>query len=313
MALLGDGCEVDLKKELVRVCAESLTSILLDPSVKVLGIDVSEFTTARFGNEEPARYYIVSLDTNDASMLRGAARSLKGSYKERLEGVLDAHAKRCAPSNTVYVEIRGPESNSVERIIPIPEILRSGKVSKTAPIVRTAERYGISYIQVRGRHLIAPSPAIAQFLERYAVERAAEMKTIIDLFAGTAVASKVVCRVGKPEKVVVVENDRVKLENSRMHLSDDRVEFVLGDAMSYTFPQKVDLVVADPYYEDVEKFLHLRLKNMVRHVANLVIVPGDVQDRVWNARMSDLIGGAGYSITEHSLYGQVILEAKRLR
>jgi hypothetical protein len=311
MALLVNGCEVDLKKDLVKLCEESLASILLDPSVKVFGVDVSEFSTARFGSEEPARYYIVSLDTNDASMRRGAARSRKGSYKERLEGVLDAHAKRYAPSNSVHVEIRGPESNSVERIIPIPEILRSGKVPKTAPIVRTAERYGISYIQIRGRHLIAPSPAIAQFLEHYGVEKAAEIKTVIDLFAGTAVASKVLCRVGNPEHVVVVENDPVKLENSKVHLSDKRVEFALGDAMVYPFPQRVDLLVADPYYEDVERFLHLRLKSMARHVTNFILVPGDVQDRVWNARMSDLIRGAGYAITEHSLYGQVILEARR--
>jgi hypothetical protein len=304
---------MNIENELVSLCKQSLASIVVDPTVKIRGIEVSAFLAERFDSAEPKPYYIVSIHTNDASMVRGMARSFKGSYKERLEGVLDSHAKRHNPANSVHVEIRGLESNSVERLVPIADILRLGKLSKSSPIVLTAESNGISYIQIRGRHLIAPSPAVAEFLERYGSENAAGIRTAVDLFAGTAIATKVLCRVAKPSEVFVIDNDPVKLQNSRVHLRDDRVSFLQEDAMGYVFPQSTDLVVADPYYEDVERFLHLQLPNMKGRVANLLLVPGDVEDRLWNSRMAALVSDAGYSVKEHALYGQVILEAKAYR
>lgn len=313
MALLTDSQDSDLKSELVQLCRKALTPITLDPGIRILNVEVESLISARFGFEKPERYYLVSIDTNDASMLRGKARSLKGSYKERLEGILDHYAKRLDPTTSVFVEVRGPESNSVERLIPLPEMMLTGKLSDASPIVRAAKANQIQYIQIRGRHLIAPSPAIAEFLETYGRNKAADIRSVVDLFAGTAVATKVLDRVAHPERVTVVENDPAKLENCRRHVRNPVVEFLLADAMSYSFENRVSLVVADPYYEDVEEFLKRQLKKMAARVDSLLLVPGNVEDRIWNDRMARMLRQAGYQVQEHALYGQVILEASLLR
>jgi len=212
--------------------------------------------------------------------------------------------------NNVYVDIRGPETDTVERLVSISDMLNSGRLSPSSPIVRVAEANDISYIQIRGRHLIAPSPAIAHFLEHYVKENATEIRTLVDLFAGTAIATKIACRAGRPESITVVENDPIKLENSRLHFSDSRVKFVLADAMSYPFKKRINLVIADPYYEDVERFLNLQLGTMVLYVENLILIPGNVENATWNANMAAIVRDAGYRIREHALYGQVIFECK---
>jgi hypothetical protein len=300
-----------VKSELRKLCEDSLAFIVLDPAVRILGVTVAEFESPRFGSAEAKPYYIVSIETNDASILRGAARSLKGSYKERIEGLLDIHVKQVNPSASVYVEIRGPESNSVERLVPLRDMLRAGRLSKSSPIVRIAEQYDIGYIQIRGRHLIAPSPAIAEFLARRTDEHLGKWRTVVDLFAGTAITTKVLCRLAKPDRIFVVDNDPVKLNNAEIHVRDPRAIFLLEDAMTYKFPPKTDLVVADPYYEDVEKFLRLQLRNMAENVGSLLLVPGNVENELWNARMSRLVSDAGYVVAEHSLYGQVIIYATK--
>lgn len=312
MALITPASQLDLRSELVRLCEEVIPSVTLDPAIKIFSVEVDMIATERFGSQEPRTSYIVSVRVNDASMLRGKARSLKGSYKERVEGILDNYAKRSDPSVDVFLEIRGPESNSVERLVPVSDMVRSGKVSALSPIVRTAERNAIPYIQIRGRHLIAPSPAIAEFLEQYARDNSKAIDTAIDLFAGTAVATKTLFRVATPRRVLVVDNDPSKLANWKRHLHDDRAEFLLADAMEYVFQYPTDLVVADPYYEDVEEFLNRQLGNLAKIAKTILLVPGNVEDRLWNARMATLVQQSGYKVSEHTLYGQVILEANRI-
>jgi 16S rRNA G966 N2-methylase RsmD len=309
MALLNSSRSTALQAELAALCRQVLPSILLDPGVRILAVEVSPLSTSRFDSEEPKTCYLVSIETNDASMVRGRARSLKGSYKERLEAVLDDHAKRAAPGTIVFLEIRGPESNSVERLLPISEMTIGGKLSKSSPIVRAAESNGIGYIQIRGRHLIAPSPAIAEFLENYAEKHIGNIRSVLDLFAGTAVATKVICRVAHPESVIVVDNDSAKIEHCRRHISHPSVKFSTSDAMTYPITAPIDLVVADPYYEDVEEFLSRQLKAMARFAQNILLVPGNVEDRIWNDRMSSLLEQGGYTVAQHALYGQVVLEA----
>ena len=298
-----------MKDQLASVCRQALPSILLDPSVRIFDIEVIPLTSSRFDSAEPKTNYLVSIKTNDASMVRGRARSLKGSYKERLEAILDNYAKHATIPATVFVEIRGPESNSVERLLLISELILAGNLSSFSPIVRAAERNDIKYIQIRGRHLIAPSPAIAEFLESYIQDHKRHVRSVLDLFAGTAVATKVICRVGEPQNVVVVDNDQAKIEHCRRHVSHSSVQFSITDAMTYPLTEPIDLVVADPYYEDVEEFLNRQLGSITRFAQTFLLVPGNIEDRVWNDRIVTLLERAGFIVTDHALYGQVILEA----
>ena len=302
--------EPALADRLIATCREALKHILLAPSVEIRAIDVAVIHTTRFDSTTPNCCYLVTVNTNDATMVRGAVRSYKGSYKERLEAVLERLVKEYDPEGTVHVDIAGPETSTVDRLIPIRSFLQAKKLSSASPIVRTANEHGIEYIQIRGRHLIAPSPAIAQFLERYAKENSKTLRRVADLFAGTAIATKVLLRTASPEKIVLVENDPMKVERIRHHIKDRTVEILEADALEFSFIDKYDLAVADPYYEDVELFLEKQIDNLRRSVRVLLLVPGNVEDVLWNARIRSRLESFHYHVVSHELYGQVIFEAK---
>jgi hypothetical protein len=252
---------------------------------------------------------VVTINTNDATLIRGAVAGYKGSYKERLEAVLDRVVKDVDPNSTAYINIAGPETGTVDRLIPIRSFIQNRKLSSSAPIVRTAKQNGIEYIQIRGRHLIAPSPAIAEFLERYALRHSGNIRRVADLFAGTAIATKVLLRTAHPEKIVLVENDPMKITGIRQHINHKSVEILEADALEFSFVDTYDLAIADPYYEDVGSFIDRQIDNLRRSVRVLLLVPGNIEDRLWNAKVCSRLESFDYRVVSHELYGQVIFEA----
>ena len=301
-----------LIERLTLLCRETLREIVLAPSVEIRAIDVDVFESSRFDSVVPRKYYVIRISTNDAAMVRGAvAGAFKGSYKERIEAILNHEVKRSDPMGTAHVEIEGTETNTVDRLIPVRSFTRSKKLASNAPIVKTATKYAIDYIQIRGRHLIAPSPAIAEFLESYAAQNASKIRRAVDFFAGTGIASKVLLRVAQPEQVILVENDPMKISGIRRHLSDKRVEVLQSDALGFSFVGNYDLAVADPYYEDVHAFLDAQMDNLRRFVEVLILVPGDAEDRTWNASIVSRLEGSKFRVQIHELYGQVVLEVHK--
>ena len=70
----------------------------------------------------------------------------------------------------------------------------------------------------------------------------------------------------------------MKVERIRHHIKDRTVEILEADALEFSFIDKYDLAVADPYYEDVELFLEKQIDNLRRSVRVLLLVPGNVED-----------------------------------
>lgn len=301
----------ELIERLTLLCRDALREIVLSPSVEIRDIEVEVLASPRFDSEVSRRYYVVRISTNDPAMVRGAVARFKGSYKERIEAVLSREVAQTEPEAKAYVEIDGPETTTVDRLIPVQSFVRSKRLSPNAPIVKTAIRNEIGYIQIRGRHLIAPSPAIAEFLETYAKENARTIRRAVDFFAGTGIASKVLLRVARPDRIVLIENDPQKINGIRRHLNDKRVEILESDALRFSFIEEYDLAVADPYYEDVHSFLDIQLDNLNRFVDVLLLVPGNVEDRAWNASVLSRIERAKREVKTHELYGQVIFEIRR--
>lgn len=298
-------------QRLIDASHEVLEELILAPSVEIRHIGVEVMHSPRFDSETPKTSYVVTVDTNDATMVRGAVAMYKGSYKERLEAVLDRVVKQADSTARAYVNIVGPTTPTVDRLIPIRSIVQTKKLSASSPLIKTARRNSLDYIQTRGRHFIAPSPAIAEFLEWYCGRHDSAVRYVADLFAGTAIATKVVLRVGQPERIVTVENDPEKVLRIRQHISDGRVQILSADAMQFSFIEQYDLAIADPYYEDVERFLHSQLSNLRRSVRVLLLVPGNIEDRAWNSHIRRVLEHAEYDVVTHELYGQVIFETRR--
>jgi len=301
-----------LINELKTLCREALQQITLAPSIEIRDVEVDVIDSPRFGSEAPRRSYVVRICTNDAAMVRGAVAAFKGAYKERIEAILNHEVTQAEPEATAYVEIEGPEMGTVDRLIGVQSFIQNKKLSSSSPIVRTAARYNIGYIQIRGRHLIAPSPAIAEFLENYAARNVNSIRSAIDLFAGTGIASKVLLRIARPEHMVLIENDPQKIRAIRRHIKENQVEIRETDALGFSFNQHYDLAIADPYYEDVHSFLTAQLENLRSFVNVFLLVPGNIEDRLWNDSVLSRLEEANYNVIPHQLYGQVIFEVRKI-
>lgn len=301
-----------IAERLAIACRSVLASVLLDPHVAVGDIQVKYACVPRFDSRDGYPQFFVTVATNDASMLRGAV-GFKGSYKERVEGTLNYLVDSWMAGSRAYVEILGPESESVERLIPLSTMISNGRLSSASPIALCAEDYRIPYIQIRGRHLIGPNPALAVFLRDFALRNPDGCRTVMDMFGGTGITAKVICSHGSPRVVTLVDNDPQKTANMRKHIRASNVEIIDADANQIPIAESYDLVIADPYYEDVLSFLAHRLSTISECARVFVFIPGNVEHGTWNQGVSERIESAGFVVTWHQLFGQIILEAHNLR
>jgi len=239
-------------------------------------------------------------------MVRGSTNAYKGSYKERIEGALNLVAERAKPGSTVFLDIEGEESNSVERLCDPALLIKAGRIAEDAAIIQTARRYGVPDILIRGRHLIAPSPAIAHFLEAW--NGRDSCKRILDMFGGTGLATKVACTYSQAQEIVYVDIDSDKVERARKHIHDSRASFVHADAFDLAVENVYDLVVADPYYEDVLRFVDEKALQIRDFARCLLLAPGNVEDSHWNASVCSRLMEFGFLVREHAAFGQVLLE-----
>lgn len=296
-----------VRNELIRVCKEMLESVVVAPDVQIRNVSVEYLRTARFDNVQEKPIFIVSVHTNDSTMVRGDPNLYKGSYKERIEGTLDFYAKELIPSCEVHLDIYGPNKRSVERLISVAELMQAGRLSAESPIIETAHCFSMPDILIRGRHIIAPSPTVANYLEL--LLKTETISSALDLFGGTGLTAKAICSVGNPERVTVVERDPAHMERMRRHLSDERVKFVLGDAFEYKFSE-YDLIVADPYYEDAIRFLDLRLGDIINSSRIFVFVPGKIEDLRWNNEVEQLLKRTGARVKRWQCFGQVLFDVR---
>jgi hypothetical protein len=296
-----------VQKELGEVCAEVLESIVVVPDVCIENISVRCFRSARFDSSQERTTFVVCIHTNDAPMVRGDSNLYKGSYKERIEAVLDFRAKSLLPKSDVHLEINGPETGSVERLVPTHRLIRAGTIAQNSPIAETARLFSIPDILIRGRHLIAPSPTIADYLAGLVQKE--RIKTAIDLFGGTGLVATVLCKLGNPTRVTVVERENKTLDRMKEHLKDERVNFVHGDAFDYQFGV-YDLIVADPYYEDAVGFLKKRLDAVLNSTRIFLFVPGKIEDVAWNYEVERELKRGGTDVVKFEKFGQVLFDVR---
>lgn len=293
---------------LLRVCKTALEEVILDPSVRIDRMTVRKLPSHECRHAGKNNCILVTVFTNDASMVRGAAQAYKGSYKERVEGVLEYFVRKSDINAHAHLEIVGPETASVERLVSIEELIRIGKLAQESPLAATGKAYGIDYALIRGRHLIGPCPAIATVLKR--IIKMENIHTVLDIFAGTGVATKVAFALGKLNGAEIIENDPIKVERMKSHMLDLPVQFEITDAFEFRIENTYDLIVADPYFEDIPHFLEKQL-NAIRERAKIfVLVSGATQDITWNRRISRSLIKSGFKVRRHTQCGEVVFVAR---
>jgi hypothetical protein len=279
------------------------------PDVDVSDISARKQFSPRFITDKPIPYYVVTITTDNPAALRGSSVFYKGSYKERIEGVLQ-RAVTTDSRAIVHVDIVGRRDGSLDRWVSVRSSVASGAVRADSPIVRTAQMYDIPAVQYHGRHLVGPSPAVAEVVRRH-VQRAGVPRRLLDLFAGTGIVTAVVTHMGRPEKIVVVDRDDNKLRKLQARFRIPELRCVAADACTFRLTERFDLVVADPYYEDASAFWDHWEKAPSRFIGHFVFVSGNVEDVAWNRRMAKRLRETGWTMKAESLFGQTIYSGYR--
>ena len=296
---------------LARVCRRAFEGIIVDPPVRIKRVSVVRSDRRGCRHTDSETCLIVRVFTNDASMLKGAAQAYKGSYKERVEGAIDFFVRAANPAAHAHLEIIGPESLSVERLVPIKKLLQFGKLGPRSPIAIAGQSYGINYCLIRGRHLIGPCPAVSVVLRRLLSREKENIRTVLDIFSGTGLATKVVCLHGHPKEVTVIDNDERKISRMKSHMGSLPVQLKVADAFQYQFEKEYDLVVADPYFEDSLGFVDRKIGEIVTRAKIFVLVSGATQDATWNRRVRRKLIDAGMKVKKYSEFGETVFVARK--
>jgi tRNA G37 N-methylase Trm5 len=180
-----------------------------------------------------------------------------------------------------------------------------------SPLVVTARKYGLRYALIKGRHFVGPSPAIAKVVEQLVDSRGYKPESVLDLFAGSGIASVVVSRYTTPKTMLVIEKDPAKIWRLKRHLVKSGARYVAGDSRSVALPKRAfDLVIADPYYEDALLFLRYQLGWIARYARRFLMVSGGIEHAKWNRAVDRALRSAGLRPKVHQAFGQVILETE---
>lgn len=295
---------IELTETLVRTCRQVLSAIVLDPQTEIIDVSVKRIQTTRFDNPHERTCYILQIRTNDASMVSGAVNSFKGSYKERLEGALQAILESLVPDAEVAVDILGPTGPTVEKLIQYEQLERTKRLRSDSPIAVTAKEFEIPYILVRGRHLVGPNPALARVLAQFSLKH--KLARALDLFSGTGIVTKVILREAPRASVTAVERDETKIRAMMRHVTSGGAEIFHGDAFTYPLKGRFDVIVADPYYEDCVSFLKARVGAIRSCAENLVMVGGRIENESWNGKIRGLLEEARFEVQSETLYGQTV-------
>jgi hypothetical protein len=235
----------------------------------------------------------------------GAVNGFKGSYKERLEGNLEALLRTLGEDADVAVDIRGPYGPTLDKLVEPQALLSAGTLGERSPIYATVREHKLSYVLIRGRHLIGPNPALAAVVGDWLKANSAARRAM-DLFSGTGIASRVLLR-DHPEVVVsAVDADERKTTWLARDIASARLKTITGDALSVPLDDQCDAIIADPYYEDCLGFLEKRGAEIRDRSRQLILVGGRIQHESWNDRVEAATRGCGFSVQRRALYGQMI-------
>ena len=294
-----------LEVRLAEVCHGAFQSLNF-PLATILDIRVRELWSDRFSVEGKQLCYVVTVVTSNPPMLRGDLLPYKGSYKERAEAIVQDYLTRIDRGATAHLEIVGPPGASIDGLISLKELVRSGKATADSPLVRTAEKYGIPGALLHGRHLIGPSPALASLVRRVVASN--RVSTVLDLFAGTGIAAKVACMESTPASVTVLEIDPAKIEFLRSHLQCESVGLRQENVFSYAINRRYDLIVADPFYEQVMDLLDVHGESIRKCAGQFLLACGSVEDIGWTRDVRVRLVRLGLKVRRHARFGQVVFQ-----
>lgn len=296
---------MNIKDELRRVAKSYAASLIADPRVRIEEVECERIELDTFEKAESSTAYIVTLRTNDISMLRGQVDSFTGNYKERVEAVLQHTLDVRDSGSRVSVEIVGQDSGRIQKIVSIEELIASGRVQRNSPLARIAAEYGIDSAILRGRHIVGPSPAIARAVEHLIRPHSATL-SVLDLFSGTMITARVILRHNPRPRIVCVDCDSRKFDQFASTLPEDCVKRVVCDAFEFQPVEKFDLTVADPFYEDALAFLDARGAALREKTEALILCSGGSENRSWNQRVELQLRSLQFETSITDLFGRRI-------
>lgn len=260
------------ERETIRKKFERLVdSFVRDPDFEfdVTGIEVLERQSIT--GTASMVVFSVEVETNNRAQLLGQRNPYAvGSHGGHLENmyrgrIIEAVKREVEPDYGFTVEINATPTNSsteyLDRHLSLSRAIDEGIVPEDSPLAETMRKYDLENIVLAGGSAImGPSPGAFETMEQVCDGR--DVETVLDLFSGTGAYSRAAVEYGA-ERVDAIDIDA---EPTRANVGDvPEVNVREADVFEFSPDREYDLVVADPNYDFVKRFVDERVPELVEH------------------------------------------------
>lgn len=247
----------------------------------------------------------ITVTTSDPETINGRANLYNGPLQKEIAHEVRIGLAHQLNVQDVRLQIKGTSSltetiyqdNSDKSVdmVDLGDAVETGIIRQEGAVWSCCQKFGVSKIILRNGRIVGPSPGLATVLTKL-VKQLPKDAAVYDPFAGTRLTERLCRQVSR--SIRVVANDRVDLDGHPTGF----------DAFNDVPAQHFDVVVVDPFYEDVLLFLQTMVTRL--DYRYLVVQTGDCCDRAWNEAVDEVLGKLG---AEVSRFNSLETFGKRIR
>lgn len=265
---------------------------VIDPEFeyRVESVDAVERTPSWRGDLDII--YVIDVRTNRRAQLLGQAAPFdvgdyRGYHDRFYSGWLTGFVQReFDPDERFAITVDAAPSEGArwgdepfDREVSIATAIEAGIVDSESEFVEKLREYNLDSVVLGGGTTIAgPHPGPIETVEEVCSTRGYDR--VLDLFAGSGAFTRVALANGVTRATCV----DLDLSSARENLRDfrNKVEFVEGDVFELTERNCADLILADPYFSSLPRFLGGVLSDLLGQDTDILLTAGFREDRAWN-------------------------------
>ena len=200
-------------------------------------------------------------------------------------------------------------SHDPYRIVSVAEALAHESLLLGSPLHETLKRYDLRYVLTAGPQISGPSYAMVQTVGRLCREH--EIRSVLDLYAGTCALAKVALVSGAERATSVdVFLDRAAI-NVNLGEHAPRCALIEGHVERNIPTEPVDLVVLDPFYDSALHVAEHVVPELLGRFTVLVLNAGPPEQLAWVREVQRALRGVGLRPEKEVVWGETVLVCHR--
>lgn len=257
-------------------------------------ISVERLRESRTDQKSPT--YVLCVRTNSQRQLLGQTSPYEpgdriGHYSNYYAGWLACflQSEFGIERATINISVTPMEPNlKLDHILELEVAIQNRIIEREGEIATTMRRYNMETLVVGGSNeVVGPRPDAVQTLERICSDESFE--TTLDMFTGSGVFTKVFLDQGATQCDCLDLDLSAARENIPKVHDEATVTYYEEDVFQWQPPRDYDLVVIDPYLDDVRTVIEQQIESLADCTGAILITVGMCHDLYWNDRMASLL------------------------